>query len=179
MYVKPGPDSTSSRNASPSRTTSVESSVAATVAVRGTRDGFALAEADFQLRREGDVLGLEQSGLPRLRVASLQVAEHRELAVVAVDRESGKILQDRVLFRVEKPQFAHKFNTYASPTPAIESGRVYVTFGSPGIACLDTRTGKTLWERTDFVCNHFRGAGSSPILDADRLYLNFDGSDRQ
>jgi ATP-dependent DNA helicase RecG len=52
-------------------------------AVRTTRDGFALAEADFELRREGDVLGLEQSGLPRLRVASLQEPEHRDLAVIA------------------------------------------------------------------------------------------------
>ncbi len=40
--------------------------------VRGdARDGFELAETDFELRREGDVLGLAQSGLPRLRVASL------------------------------------------------------------------------------------------------------------
>ncbi len=49
-------------------------------AVRQTSDGFALAEADFELRREGDVLGLAQSGLPRLRVASLQRADHRVLA---------------------------------------------------------------------------------------------------
>ncbi len=49
-------------------------------AVVRTRDGFALAEADFELRREGDVLGLTQSGLPRLRVASLQRSDHRELA---------------------------------------------------------------------------------------------------
>jgi ATP-dependent DNA helicase RecG len=52
-------------------------------AVAETRDGFALAEKDFELRKEGDVLGLAQSGFPRLRVASLQVAEHRELAVRA------------------------------------------------------------------------------------------------
>ncbi len=52
-------------------------------ALRTTRDGFALAEADFELRREGDVLGLEQSGLPRLRIASLQDPDHRELAVEA------------------------------------------------------------------------------------------------
>lgn len=49
-------------------------------AVERTTDGFALAEADFELRGEGDVLGLVQSGLPRLRVASLQREEHRELA---------------------------------------------------------------------------------------------------
>ena len=40
-------------------------------AVAEIRDGFELAERDFELRREGDVLGLAQSGLPRLRVASL------------------------------------------------------------------------------------------------------------
>ena len=52
-------------------------------AVVGSTDGFALAEKDFELRQEGDVLGLAQSGFPRLRVASLQVAEHRDLAVLA------------------------------------------------------------------------------------------------
>ena len=52
-------------------------------AVTETHDGFALAEKDFELRKEGDVLGLAQSGFPRLRVASLQVAAHRELAVRA------------------------------------------------------------------------------------------------
>ncbi|MGZ8528695.1 MAG: ATP-dependent DNA helicase RecG, partial [Candidatus Limnocylindrales bacterium] len=40
-------------------------------AVAETHDGFALAEKDFELRKEGDVLGLAQSGFPRLRVASL------------------------------------------------------------------------------------------------------------
>jgi len=52
-------------------------------AVAETHDGFELAEKDFELRREGDVLGLAQSGFPRLRVASLQVGAHRELAIRA------------------------------------------------------------------------------------------------
>jgi ATP-dependent DNA helicase RecG len=52
-------------------------------AVASTTDGFALAEKDFELRREGDVLGLAQSGLPRLRVATLANPEHRELAALA------------------------------------------------------------------------------------------------
>jgi ATP-dependent DNA helicase RecG len=49
-------------------------------AVSEIRDGFELAEKDFEIRREGDVLGLAQSGLPRLRVASLQDRGHVELA---------------------------------------------------------------------------------------------------
>lgn len=103
----------------------------------------------------------------------------RELSVIATSLADGKVIHQRQLFTVEKPQFAHKFNTYASPSPAIEPGRVYVSFGSPGIAALDTRTGATVWERRDFVCNHYRGAGSSPILHGDLLFLNFDGSDHQ
>ena len=54
-------------------------------AVAEIRDGFELAEKDFELRREGDVLGLVQSGLPRLRVASLQNREHVALARRARD----------------------------------------------------------------------------------------------
>jgi ATP-dependent DNA helicase RecG len=54
-------------------------------AVAGTSDGFELAERDFELRREGDVLGLAQSGLPRLRVATLSSQEHRGLATHARD----------------------------------------------------------------------------------------------
>jgi ATP-dependent DNA helicase RecG len=53
------------------------------LAVERTTDGFELAEKDWELRREGNVLGLAQSGLPRLRVASLQNTEHRDLAARA------------------------------------------------------------------------------------------------
>jgi len=101
------------------------------------------------------------------------------LHAVCVEADTGKIVHDLKLFDVETPQAIHKFNSYASPTPAIEEGRIYVNFGSPGTACLDTRTGKVLWERRDFVCNHYRGAGSSPILHQNLLILHFDGSDRQ
>jgi len=115
---------------------------------------------------------------PQIWVTSA-TEDGRELFAVCVERDSGKIVRDLKLFDVATPQFAHKFNTYASPTPVIEKGRVYVTFGSPGIACLDTQTGKVLWTRRDLECNHYRGAGSSPILYENLFILNFDGSDHQ
>ncbi len=105
--------------------------------------------------------------------------EGTELFAVCVDRDSGKIIYDLKLFAVANPQFCHKFNSYASPTPVIEEGRVYITFGSPGTACLDSRTGKVLWERSDLECNHYRAAGSSPILHGNLLIMQFDGSDQQ
>jgi len=69
-----------------------ETARARLAAIRDERDGFALAEKDFELRREGDVLGFEQSGLPSLRVASLQREGHRELALRA--REIAESLLD-------------------------------------------------------------------------------------
>jgi ATP-dependent DNA helicase RecG len=51
--------------------------------VRGSTDGFAIAEADLELRGSGNVLGTRQSGLPPLRVASLFDPRHIELAAQA------------------------------------------------------------------------------------------------
>ncbi|HET7694385.1 MAG TPA: PQQ-binding-like beta-propeller repeat protein [Vicinamibacterales bacterium] len=103
----------------------------------------------------------------------------RQLYAMAFDKDTGRTIFDLKLFDVATPQFAHSFNTYASPSPVIEPGRVYVTFGSPGTAALDTATGKVIWERRDLECNHFRGAGSSPIVFRDLLIMHFDGSDVQ
>ena len=103
----------------------------------------------------------------------------QELFAMCVDTDTGRVLQDLKLFDVAKPQFCIPFNSYASPTPAIEAGRLYATFGAAGTACLDTQTGKVLWTRRDIECNHFRGAGSSPILYSNLFFLNFDGSDHQ
>ena len=106
-------------------------------------------------------------------------SDGKDLFAMAFDRNSGRILYDLKLFHVDRPQYAHPFNSYASPTPVIEAGRVYVTFGSPGTAAIDTKTGKVLWERRDIECNHFRGAGSSPLLFGNLLIMHFDGSDKQ
>jgi outer membrane protein assembly factor BamB len=102
-----------------------------------------------------------------------------QMFAVAVDRGSGKILHDVRVFEVAKPEPIASINSYASPTPVIEEGRVYVHFGSYGTACLDTRSGKILWQRRDLRCDHLRGPGSSPILFGDRLILSLDGIDVQ
>jgi outer membrane protein assembly factor BamB len=81
--------------------------------------------------------------------------------------------------RNEEPAFRHATNSYASPTPVIEEGRVYVHFGAYGTACLDTKTADILWQRRDFPCDHFRGPGSSPVLCGDLLFVAYDGFDLQ
>lgn len=104
----------------------------------------------------------------------------KQLFAVCIERGSGKIQHDLKVFDVDKPsELWRKFNSFASPTPAIEEGRVYVHFGTYGTACLDTKTGETLWQRRDLHCDHWRGAASSPILYEDFLFLTFDGYDKQ
>lgn len=101
------------------------------------------------------------------------------LSAVCVDLESGKVIHDVKLFEVAELQITHPTNTFASPTPYVEEGRVYIHFGSYGTACLDTKTGEKIWERRDLECDHFRGPGSSPVVYGDLLYLTFDGYDFQ
>ena len=69
----------------------------------------------------------------------------RQLFAVCVDSRTGKILHDVKVFDTQAPEHVASVNSYASPTSAIEAGRVYVHYGTYGTACLDTRDGKILW----------------------------------
>jgi outer membrane protein assembly factor BamB len=101
------------------------------------------------------------------------------LSAVCLDRESGRVLHDFKVFDLPQPPEIHKFNSYSSPTPAIEAGRVYLSWGSYGIACLDSATADVLWSRRDLECDHYRGPGASPILFEDLLIQHYDGFDHQ
>jgi outer membrane protein assembly factor BamB len=101
---------------------------------------------------------------------------------IRVDADTGKISFNEKLFHSDNPESlgnGASMNSYATPSAVIESGRVYVHFGSFGTACLDTSTGKTLWKRDDLRCRHYRGPASSPVLFENLLILTFDGADLQ
>ncbi|HZR17807.1 MAG TPA: PQQ-binding-like beta-propeller repeat protein [Verrucomicrobiae bacterium] len=100
--------------------------------------------------------------------------------VICVDADTGKIEFNEKLFHSDNPEpLGNNVNAYATPSPVIEPGRVYVHFGSYGTACLDTRAAKVLWQRTDLRCRHYRGPSSSPVLFQSLLILTFDGADLQ
>lgn len=98
---------------------------------------------------------------------------------MAFDKKTGNTIHDLKVFTATNPTNISQYNSYASPTPVIEGGRIYVHFGSFGTACLDTKTGKELWRNTTLECDHFRGPASSPVIHGDKLFLNFDGYDKQ
>jgi outer membrane protein assembly factor BamB len=109
----------------------------------------------------------------------LVVLSSVSLHAVCVDRNSGKILHDIELLNVKDPQWAHQLNSYASPTPVLEEGRLYAHFGAFGTVALDTKTLKVLWKNQELHVMHENGPGSTAVLHGDRLIAHFDGSDQQ
>ncbi len=109
-------------------------------------------------------------------------ADGHKLWAVCLDAATGKVLHNKLVFEIAKPQKSPvAMNSYASPTPVVEAGRVYVSFGAHGTACLDTQTAKVIWQRQDeqLYCDHFRLPASSPILHGGTVILQFDGADKQ
>lgn len=103
----------------------------------------------------------------------------REMRAICVDLKTGEKLHDRLIFQPEKLFRIHAVNSYATPTPAIEEGYVYLHFGRYGTACLNTSSGETVWKRTDLQCEHIQGPGSSLMIYKDKLIVHLEGIDVQ
>jgi outer membrane protein assembly factor BamB len=103
----------------------------------------------------------------------------KEMSGICVDFKSGKVLYDILLFKQESIYGKHSINTYATPTPCIEEGFVYLNFGSSGTACVNTMDGKIVWKRDDLKVEHVQGTGASPIIYKDFLIVHYEGTDQQ
>jgi outer membrane protein assembly factor BamB len=103
----------------------------------------------------------------------------KQMFAVCVSLKTGEVMHDVKIFDNEDLPRIASMNSYASPSPVIEEGRVYVHFGSFGTACLNTNDGKVLWQRRDIICDHEEGPGSSPVLFKNLLILTMDGGDVQ
>lgn len=65
----------------------------------------------------------------------------KDFFAVCVDADSGKIIFNERVFHCATPEpLGNNLNCYASPSPVMEPGRVYVHFGSYGTACIFTET---------------------------------------
>lgn len=116
--------------------------------------------------------------------ATSATADGRTMTAHCLDLETGQSLWTSDVFEVHEPREIHTFNTYSSPTPTIDAERVYLTWGSYGTIAIDRATFKTAWVRRDLPCHHWRGPGSSPVLDraadgTQRLFQHYDGYDFQ
>ena len=111
--------------------------------------------------------------------SSLQVSGPVSLRAVCLDATSGKALHDIELFRQSQPDPIHSLNSYASPSPILDGGRLYCHFGTNGTACVEAASGEILWTHTLQKIKHENGAGGTPVLFENRLIFDCDGSDQQ
>lgn len=101
------------------------------------------------------------------------------LHALCIDTDSGKLIHDIEILRKKDPQWSHKLNSYASPTPVIDNGKLFCHFGAYGTACVDTRSATVLWRNQELFVHHENGPGSSPVIWKDKLIFHMDGSDDQ
>ncbi len=109
----------------------------------------------------------------------LTTEENREMRAICIDFQTGGIIHDQVVFHPDTLYRKHAVNSYATPTAAIEKDFVYVHFGRYGTACLDSRSGETIWKRSDIQVEHIQGPGSSLLIYKDKLIVHLEGSDTQ
>lgn len=98
--------------------------------------------------------------------------------VLCFDRETGKLLWERVATEEVPKEGQHLTNTYASSSPVTDGRRLFVSFGSRGIFCYDL-DGNLKWERDLGQMRTRRGWGEgvSPALHGETLIVNWDHED--
>jgi outer membrane protein assembly factor BamB len=101
------------------------------------------------------------------------------LRVVAVSGDTGKALHDVEVFSIPTKFKLHDRNTLATPTPVYDEGRLFVSFGSAGVAAIDTASAKIVWKNESLNLDYETGAAASPVPYKDKILLSCDAADQQ
>ncbi|MDA7790860.1 PQQ-binding-like beta-propeller repeat protein [Opitutales bacterium] len=104
-----------------------------------------------------------------------------EFMALQVDLKTGKIIRQIKVFEKKAPQAIHRLNSYASPSPVLKNGKLFIHFGAFGNACLNSKTGQIIWKNQDpdLWIHHENGPGSTPVLWNKLMIFHLDGTDKQ
>lgn len=99
--------------------------------------------------------------------------------VICLDRDTGKILWERVAFEGPVHDSRHKKASFASSTPATDGKYVFAFFGTEGLYAYDYN-GRLLWKKDlGKLGTASVGYGVSPILFGDLVIMQCDESGGQ
>jgi outer membrane protein assembly factor BamB len=111
-----------------------------------------------------------------------QTKDKKEDLVVCFDATTGKKLWEYryACDYADYPSLDKRFLTGPKATPTVDGDRVYAMGNTGLLLCLDSRTGKRVWERdvlklADRQCPEY-GYCNSPFLVDNRLYVHPGGS---
>ena len=125
-------------------------------------------------RPVGEAFEPRYSGAPGAH-DNLPVTHKFQFLAVCFDRNDGKVVWEKVLNEKVPHEGGHNTASQASASPVTDGERLYVSFGSHGLYCLDF-DGEILWEKQLGSLNtkHGHGEGSSPALGNGVLVVNAD-----
>jgi len=106
---------------------------------------------------------------------NLPITHRQAFVVLAIARSDGKIAWKKTLHEALPHEGGHYSSTYASPSPVTDGKRLFASFGSNGLYCLDLE-GSLLWKASlgKLQTLHGHGEGSSPTLHGDTIVVNWD-----
>jgi len=113
-------------------------------------------------------------GKPWRHPDSLGADRKQTFKVFCLDRDTGKVLWEKVAYEGKVYDDRHKRSAYASPTPTTDGHYVYAWFGSEGVYCYDF-SGKLIWKESfGGIATMGMGVGTSPVLYENVLILQCD-----
>ncbi|MGI9107663.1 MAG: PQQ-binding-like beta-propeller repeat protein [Pyrinomonadaceae bacterium] len=96
--------------------------------------------------------------------------------VLCLDRETGKMLWERVAYEGAVYDSSHKKASFASSTPATDGKYVFAFFGAEGLYAYDYN-GKLLWKQNlGKLGSASVGYGASPVLHENLVIMQCDES---
>lgn len=94
--------------------------------------------------------------------------------VIALDRDSGKVLWERTAWEGTPYDDRHRKSSYAASTPATDGRVVVAYFGAEGLYAYDVN-GKLLWKQdVGRIGTVGMGAGTSPVLHENLVIVQAD-----
>ncbi len=94
-----------------------------------------------------------------------------KLHLIALRRDTGKILWDRTIPAKQPEKKTVRDHGYAANTPAADTDRIYAFFGKTGVFAFDHQ-GNQLWQADVGSNTSGWGTGASPLLYQDTVIIN-------
>lgn len=104
-----------------------------------------------------------------------------QFKIFCLDKKTGKIIWDRIVYEGVPKERRHTKSTYANPTPATDGKHLVVSFGSNGLYCYDFN-GNLLWKKDlgNLATGPYNesnvewGYSSSPVIHAGQIVVQCD-----
>ena len=125
--------------------------------------------------RDGRVWMTTAVNTREIRLKPDPAPSQASLRVLAFNVDTGRLLVNTEVAKTSRRDPINPKNSDASPTPIVDSDRVYVHYGADGTAAL-TAAGEVVW-KTKLGYESQHGNGGSPVLYGDLLIVSCDGSD--